>query len=167
TPGTAPGELNALRAQIASLRGNLQGMTGGGPEGGLGPNNPRVKALQAQVDELSKQLRAEQDRMILQAKEAFLAAKATEEKTEQELETRRQEAYRQGDDLVQLSLIQREFEQNRALYDGLEQRLQTAKLQAGLDAAEVDVIDAALPPVAPTLQPNSSIITTNIIFFLL
>lgn len=167
TPGTSPGELNALRGQIAGLRANLQAMTGGGPEGGLGPNNPRVKAVQAQVDELSKQLRAEQDRMILQAKEAFLAAKATEEKTEQELETRRQEAYRQGDDLVQLSLIQREFEQNRALYDGLEQRLQTAKLQAGLDAAEVDVIDAALPPVAPTLQPNSSIITTNIIFFLL
>lgn len=167
TPGTAPGELNAIRAQIASMRASVKAMTGGGPEGGLGPNNPRVRAVQAQIDELSKQLRSEQDRIILQAKEAYLAAKAAEDKTEQELEARKQEAYRQGDDLVQLSLLQREFEQNRALYDGLEQRLQTAKLQAGLDAAEVDVIDAALPPVAPTLLSRSSIITTNVIFFLL
>ena len=167
TPGTAPGELNSLRGQIANLRGNLQLLTGGGPEGGLGPNNPRVKAVQAQIDELSKQLRSEQDRIILQAKESYLAAKAAEDKTEQELEARKQDAYRQGDDLVQLSLLQREFEQNRSLYDGLEQRLQTAKLQAGLDAAEVDVIDAALPPVAPTLQSKSSIIVTNVVFFLL
>lgn len=167
TPGIVPGELNSLRGQIAAQRASLQAMTGGGPEGGLGPNNPRVKAVQAQVDELTEQLRNEQNRMILQAKESFLAAKAAEDKTEQELEARKQEAYRQGDDLVQLSLLQREFEQNRSLYDGLEQRLQTAKLQAGLDAAEVDVIDAALPPVAPTLQGKSSIITTNIIFFLL
>jgi capsular exopolysaccharide synthesis family protein len=68
---------------------------------------------------------------------------------------------------VQYNLLRREFEQNRTLYDGLEQRLLTARLQAGLDAAEIDVIDQALPPVAPTLQPKSTMIVTNAVFFLL
>ncbi|MDP9039993.1 MAG: polysaccharide biosynthesis tyrosine autokinase [Acidobacteriota bacterium] len=167
TPGTAPGELNSLRSQIAVLRATEQQMTKGGPEGGLGPNNPRVKAIQAEIDELTRQLTAEQNRLILQAKEAFLAAKAAESSTEHELEVKKKQAYDQGEDLVRYNILRREFDQNRTLYDGLEQRLLTARLQAGLDAAEVDVIDQALPPVSPTLQPNSSIILTNVIFFLL
>lgn len=167
TPGTAPGELNSLRGQIANLRASLKQMTSGGAEGGLGPNNPKVKAVQAEIDELTRQLTAEQNRLILQAKEAYLAAKAAEDSTEQELEVRKKQAYDQGEDLVRYNILRREFDQNRTLYDGLQQRLLTARLQAGLDAAEVDVIDQAIPPVAPTLQPNSSIIITNMVFFLL
>jgi succinoglycan biosynthesis transport protein ExoP len=167
TPGTAPGELNALRTQIGTLKASYQQMIGGGPEGGLGPNNPRVKAVQSQIDELTKELNSEQKRLLLQSKESFLAAKAAEEKTEQELNAKKTEAYKQGDDLVAYTVLQREFEQDRGLYDGLKQRLETAKLQAGLDAAEVDVIDQALPPVVPTLQPPTTIIVTNTVFFLL
>jgi capsular exopolysaccharide synthesis family protein len=167
TPGTAPAELTALRAQIAAAKANYAQLAAGGPGGGLGPNLPQMKALQAQIDEQTRELKAEQSRMLLQSKEAYLATKAAEEKTEQELDAKREEAYRQGDDLVQYTLLQREFEQDRSLYDGLEQRLRTAELQAGLDAAEVDVIDAALPPVDPTLQPPMSIILTNAALFLL
>jgi succinoglycan biosynthesis transport protein ExoP len=167
TPGTMPGELTSLRGQIAALNASMKSMTSGGPEGGLGPNNPRVKAVQAELDELNKELKAEQTRLILQARETYLAAKAAEDSTERELQARREEAYRQGDDLVQYNLLRREFDQNRSLYDGLEQRLLTARLQAGLDAAEVDVIDQALPPVAPTLAPRSTMIITNGMFFLM
>jgi capsular exopolysaccharide synthesis family protein len=167
TPGTAPGELNSLRAQIAADNAAYAQLLAGGPEGGLGTNNPRAKALKADMDERTKQLNAEQSRMVLQAKETYLAAKGAEDSTEHELDTKKAEAYQQGDDLVRYSLVQREFEQNRSLYDGLEQRLRTAELQAGLDAAEVDPIDQALPPVSPTLRPVSSIIVTNTVFFLL
>ena len=167
TPGTAPGELTSLRAQIASLKSQIQLLTTGGIEGGLGPNNPRVKALQGQLEELNKELKSEQDRLVLQSRETYLAAKAAEDSTERELQARRDEAYKQGDDLVQYNLVRREFDQNRTLYDGLEQRLLTARLQAGLDAAEIDVIDQALPPVAPNLQPKTTMIITDAVFFVL
>jgi polysaccharide biosynthesis transport protein len=169
TPGTMPGELTSLRSQIAANKATYAQLAVGGPAGapGEGPNHPQMKALQAQIDEETKELKAEQSRMLVQSKEAFLAAKAAEESTEHELETRRQEAYKQGDDLVQYTLLEREFEQDRSLYDGLEQRLRTAELQAGLDAAEVDVIDQALPPVSPQLRPPSSIIITNTMLYLL
>jgi capsular exopolysaccharide synthesis family protein len=164
TPGTMPGQLNSLRGQLALAKAGYAELTA---QDGLGPNNPRVKALQAQIDVLSKELDTEQGRMELQAKETYLAAKAAEDKTEQELDARKAEAYQQGDDLVQYTILQREYDQNRLLYDGLEQRLETAKVQAGLEALEVDVIDQALAPVNPTMRSPSSIILSTTVFFLL
>ena len=168
TPGTAPAELNSLRSQIAVAKASYaQQMGGGCGGGGCGPNNPAMKQLSATIEELTKNLDTEQSRLLLQSKESFLAAQAAEDRTERELDLKKDEAYRQGDDLVQYTLLQREFEQNRSLYDGLQQRLRTAELQAGLDAAEVDVIDQALTPVAPVLQSRVTIIVTNTVFFLL
>jgi uncharacterized protein involved in exopolysaccharide biosynthesis len=141
TPGTAPGLLTSLRSQIAAAKTSYAQLAAGGPGGGLGPNAPQMKALSAQIDQMTKELDAEQNRMLLQSKESYLAAKAAEGQTEQELEAKKEEAYAQGNDLVQYQLVQREFDQNRTLYEGLQQRLRTAELQAGLDAAEVDVID--------------------------
>src|ERR1017187_1228409 len=164
TPGTAPGQLNSLRGQLAASRASYAQLTA--PDG-LGQNHPQVKALHDQMAVLTKEINTEQDRLELQAKESFLAAKATEDKTQQELEARKAEAYLQGNDLVRLTLLQREYQQNRALYDGLKQRLETAKVEAGLDALEVDQVDKALPPVDPSLRNPETIIVTTTIFFLL
>src|ERR1019366_10360653 len=92
---------------------------------------------------------------------------AAEQKTQQELDARKTEAYNQGDDMVQYKVVQREYEQDRALYDALQQRLETAKLESGLDATEVDQVDKALPPVSPTLRSTFTIIATTTVFFLL
>jgi capsular exopolysaccharide synthesis family protein len=162
TPGTAPMELNLLRGQLAVAKTNYQQLTTT-----LGVNHPQAKALAAQIAELTKEIDTEQSRLQLQAKESYLAAKAAEEKTGQELEARKAEVYSQGDDLVQYTLLQQQYEQNRTLYDGLEQKLRMAEVQAGLEALEVDVVDPARPPVNPTLQSRSTVILTTTLFFLL
>jgi len=133
----------------------------------LGGNHPQVKALAAQIAELTKQIDTEQSRLQLQAKETYLAAKATEDKIEQELEARKAEAYSQGDDRVQYTLLQQQYEQNRTLYDGLEQKLRMAEVQAGLEALEVDVVDPAMPAVNPTLESPSKVILLKALYFLL
>lgn len=166
TPGTMPGQLNALRGQLAAARATYAQLTAPG-ELGLGPNHPKVKALQDEINELNKSIAAEQNRLEIQAKETYLAAKAAEDKIEQELDAKKAEAYKQGDDLVQFTVLQREYEQDRTLYEGLEQRLETAKVESGLGATEVDTVDKALPPVNPTLRSPVTIIATNTIFFLL
>ena len=162
TPGTAPGELNLLRGQLATAKASYSQLAAT-----LGANNPRMKSLRDQMGELAKEIDTEQSRLQLQSKETYLAAKAAEDKTEQELEARKKEAYNQGNDLVRYTLLQREYEQNRTLYDGLQQRLETARVEAGLDALEVDRVDIAVPPVSPTLRPPSQIIVTTTLFFLL
>jgi succinoglycan biosynthesis transport protein ExoP len=162
TPGTMPAELNALRAQLATAKANYQQLMAT-----LGPNHPQAKALQDQINEMTKQLTAEQGRLELQAKELYLAALATEQKTEQELDARKAEAYKQGNDMVEETVVQREYEQDRALYEALQQRLETAKLESGLDATEVDQVDKALPPISPTLRSPTTIVLSTTLFFLL
>ncbi|HEY4379392.1 MAG TPA: polysaccharide biosynthesis tyrosine autokinase [Acidobacteriaceae bacterium] len=162
TPGTMPGQLNALRGQLATEKAQYQQLMGT-----LGPNHPQAAALQAKINELTSAINTEQSRIELQAKETYLAAKADEDKTEQELDAKKAEADKQGDDVVAFTVLKGEYDQNRTLYEALQQRLETAKVESGLDATEVDQVDKALPPVNPTLKRKSTIILTDTLFFLL
>lgn len=161
TPGTVPGELNALRSQRAQLQAQYaqQSTT-------LGPNLPRMKAMQQQIDELTRQITAEHTRLETQAHENFVAAQKTEQATQQELDAREAQAYSQGDEMVRYTLLQREYEQNRTLYDALKQRLETAKIESGLGATEVDQVDKAVPPISPTVLSMERLVLTNCAFFL-
>src|SRR5271156_3754810 len=162
TPGTAPGELNQLRGQLATSRSTYAQL-----ESTLGPNHPQAKALKAQIDELVKEIDPEQNRLLLQAKQNYIVARANEDQTTAALEAQKTDAYKLRDQLVEYTLRQREFEANRTLYDSLKQRLRTASVQSGLESLEIDVVDPALPPANPLLRPQSTIILTALIFSLL
>jgi capsular exopolysaccharide synthesis family protein len=162
TPGTAPGELNQLRGQLAGARANYAQM-----ESTLGPNHPQAKALKAQIDELVKEIDAEQNRLLIQAKQTYVVARANEDQTTAALEAQKADAYKLRDQLVEYTLRQREFEANRTLYDNLQQRLRTASVQSGLESLEIDVVDRAVPPANPVLRPQSTVIMTALAFSLL
>jgi polysaccharide biosynthesis transport protein len=162
TPGTAPGELTGLRSQVATARASYAQL-----EATLGPNHPQAKAAKAQIDELVKEIDTEQNRLLLQAKENYIIARANEDQTTAALEQQKTDAYKLRDDLVEYTLRRREFEANRTLYDSLRERLRTAGVQAGLESLEIDVVDPALIPASPLLRPQSSIIITSLVFSLL
>jgi len=164
TPGTMPGQLTALRSQRATLQAQYAYLTG---PMGKDVNHPDARKLQDQIREISAEIIAEHNRLETQARETFRAAQKTEQATEQELDARKAEAYNQGDDMVRYTLLQREYEQNRTLYDALKQRLETAKIESGLGATEVDQVDKALPPVNPTMKSTTTLVVMNGIFFLL
>jgi succinoglycan biosynthesis transport protein ExoP len=162
TPGTAPAMLNQLRGQLAGVRASYAQM-----ESSLGPNHPQAKALKAQMDELAKEIDAEQTRLLIQAKQNYVVARANEDQTTAALEAQKADAYKLRDQLVEYTLRQREFEANRNLYDSLQQRLRTASVQSGLESLEIDIVDKALPPATPVLQPQSTMIMTALAFSLL
>jgi succinoglycan biosynthesis transport protein ExoP len=164
TPGTAPGELTGLRSQLATAKAAYAQLEA---EGGAGPNLPQAKAARAQINELSKEIETEQTRLLLQAKENFIIARANEDQTTAALEMQKTDAYKLRDDLVEYTLRKREFEANRTLYDSLQDRLRTAEVQAGLESLEIDVVDQAVPPIGALLRPRSTIILTSLIFSLL
>jgi polysaccharide biosynthesis transport protein len=161
-PGTAPGELNQLRGQIASARANYAQM-----QSSLGPNHPQAMALKAQIDELKKEIDAEQNRLLVQAKQNYIVARANEDQTTAALEAEKSDAYKLRDQLVEYTLRQREFEANRNLYDSLQQRLRTASVQSGLESLDIEVVDRALPPANPVLRPQSTVIMTALAFSVL
>jgi polysaccharide biosynthesis transport protein len=162
SPGTAQGELSLLRGQLAGAKASYATL-----ESSLGPNHPQARAIKAQIDELVKEIDEEQNRLIAQAKQNYVVAKANEDQTTAALETQKTEAYKLRDQLVEYTLRQREYEANRTLYDGLQQRLRTASVQSGLESLEVDVVDEALPPAEPQLRPQSTVILTALVFGLL
>ena len=162
TPGTSPIQFGVLRAQIAQAKATYaQLMTI------EGPNNPQAMQISNQIAELEKLLKSEQTRLLTQAREAYLATKASEQQTTAALEQQKADAYKMRDDLVEYTLKARDFETTRTLYDGLVSRLRTASVQAGLESTEIDVVDVALLPSSPHIEPYSSLIMTTTLFALI
>lgn len=156
--GATPPALTQLRTSIASAKATLADL-----QATLGPNHPQVKAQKAQLEALQKEQDSEQNRLLAQAKENFVIAKASEERILESLDVQKAEAYKMRDDLVEYTLRAREFESNRTLYEGLLQKLRTAGVEAGLESLEIDIVDPAVPAAAPTLKPKSTIIITALI----
>lgn len=156
------GELNRLRGDVASTKAAVaqDSIT-------LGPNNPRFLSEQAHLRELENEVIAEQNRLVSQARDTFTAAKANEDQTTAALEEAKNQAYQLRDQLVDYTLRQREYETNRSLYDGLLSRLRTAGVNAGLESLEIDIVDRAQLPDAPTLKSRSSIMLQSMVFGLI
>jgi capsular exopolysaccharide synthesis family protein len=160
--GATPQALTSLRTQIATAKASLADL-----QTSLGPNHPQFKAQKAQLEALEKEQDSEQNRLLAQAKENFVIAKASEDRILDSLEAQKAEAYKMRDDLVEYTLQQREFESNRTLYEGLLQRLRTAGVEAGLESLEIDVVDAAVPAAAPTLKRKTTIVLTALVIGLM
>ncbi|MES2391993.1 MAG: polysaccharide biosynthesis tyrosine autokinase [Acidobacteriota bacterium] len=157
------------QSQLPALRGQYEGdqATLAKLSATLGPNNPQVKSVRAELDQLAKAIQTEQDRVVAQARENYRAARAAEDQTRGALETEKTVAYKLRDDLVQYTLQQREFESNRTLYEGLLERLRTAGVQAGLESTEIDIIDNAVAAISPTMRPRSTIIIIDTLIALI
>jgi polysaccharide biosynthesis transport protein len=152
----APSNVSSLRSRLNDERARLAEL-----DTTEKPNNPDEKAIQNQITELTRQIGVEESRILSESKQAYLAAQAQEAQTNSALDAEKATAYKLRDDLLQYTLREREFEANRTLYDGLEQRLRTAGVEAGLESTEIEPIDAAYAPLGPTLRPRTSILVTD------
>jgi capsular exopolysaccharide synthesis family protein len=142
-------QLNAAKATLAQLSANL------------GPNHPQVLAVQDQISELTRELAEEQSRSVSDAKEAYTAARSQEDQTRATLAAEQDQAFKMRDSLIDFTIKQRELEANRVLYEGLREKLRTAGVQAGLESTEIDIVDPAVPAIAPSLRPTSSIVLVD------
>jgi polysaccharide biosynthesis transport protein len=151
-----PSNVSGLRSQLNTQRTHLADL-----ETTQGPNNPEVKAIQNQIAELNREIVVEENRILSEAQQVYLASKAQETQTNAALDAEKASAYKLRDDLLQYTLREREFEANRTLYDGLEQRLRTAGVEAGLESTEIEPIDPAYAPLGPTLRPRTGIVVID------
>lgn len=158
-PAAGAAGLTTLRGNLAAARASYAQLATT-----LGPNNPQLRTLKADVDQLQQEVTTEQNRLLTQAKENFLIAKANEDQTAGALNTEKQDAYKLRDDQVEYTLRLREFESNRTLYEGLLQKLRTAGVEAGLESLEIDVVDRAVPPAGAIPGSRSTLVTTYLFF---
>lgn len=152
----APSNVSTLRRQLDTLHVDLAKL-----DTTNGPNNPQEREVRSQIAELNKEVAVEEARILSESKQVYLAAQAQENQTNSALDSEKATAYKLRDDLLQYTLQEREFEANRTLYDGLEQRLRTAGVEAGLESTEIEPIDTAYAPLGPTLKPRTNILIVD------
>jgi succinoglycan biosynthesis transport protein ExoP len=152
------GKTDTLRSQLEQEESQLATLT---TTGNLGPNHPTVLNLEKTIKETQKQLIEEQNQVAVVSRGALTGAKVTENQTRSAFDAAAAAASNRRDDLIEFAAREREFQANNALYEGLRERLRTAGVQAGLESTEIDIIDVAVPPISPSLQPRSTILITN------
>jgi capsular exopolysaccharide synthesis family protein len=155
-------ELARLRSDAAETQASIAELSTT-----LGSKNPKIVALQAHLREIQRELKAEQNRLVTEARQALIAAKANEDQTTAALNEQKQQSYQLRDDLVEYTLRQRDYEANRTLYENLLSKLRAASIQAGLDSLEIDIVDQALKPAGPTLKPRSTVLLRTVLVSLI
>jgi capsular exopolysaccharide synthesis family protein len=126
----------------------------------FGPNYPKVQRLERQKKEL--------DDSVAHAKHNIEASIETDYKTSRErvelltaaLDNQKNEANDMSEKLVEYHVLEHEAESNKQLYDGLQQKLKEAGINAGLRSSNIRIVDPALVPTTPA-RPNRS---RNILF---
>lgn len=115
-----------------------------------GPNYPQVKQTAAHLQSLDKEIAQQQSRILTSARDALNVAQAEESQAKNLLQSHMQEIYGQSDDVVQYALVSQEYDSNRRMYESILVRLREAAVDAGLDSADISIVDAASLPVQPS-----------------
>jgi capsular exopolysaccharide synthesis family protein len=127
--------LRASQAEAAAAYANLAAKFGSG--------YPDVKQAKARLDELNKAVKTEEQRILNQAKTSYSAAASNEKMTSSVLNDLKTKAFTSHDNMVRYVVLQRQYDADRLLYESLMQRLRVAGINAGLESAQVDIIDLA------------------------
>jgi capsular exopolysaccharide synthesis family protein len=115
-----------------------------------GPSYPRLKSLKAQIDELDHGISQQESALVTRVQKEFEAAQNDEAELRNALDKQEQEAYGKGEKAMQYELTRRDYETNRLLYDGLQQRLQEAGIMSSLHSTALHIVDSADTPTSPS-----------------
>lgn len=138
TAASSAGLLQTLRNSQAEAAASYANLTAR-----FGPAYPDVKQAKARLDQLNTEVTQEESRIVNQAKTSYEAAAANERATTGVLDSLKSKAFASHNDMVKYVILQRQYESDRVLYESLTERLRVAGINAGLESAQVDIIDLA------------------------
>jgi polysaccharide biosynthesis transport protein len=156
TPGSAL--LNRLREQQATLKIQIADLSTQ-----FGPAYPKVAQLNNQLKEIDRQFQSETRKAVERLRGQYLAAQQREDMLRGAFDKQKQEAYKLNENAIEYSLLKRDVDSNRQLYEGLLEKLKQAGVTAGLRSNNIKILDAARVPTAP-VEPN---IPRNLAFALI
>ncbi len=148
--GTGAGSvlLDKLREQQAGLKIQVAELSTQ-----FGPSYPKVAQLNNQLKEIDRQLQSETNKAVDHLKGQYLAALQRENMLRGSFEKQKQEANKLNESAIEYSILKRDLDSNRTLYEGLLEKLKEAGVTAGLRSNNFRIIDAARVPTSPS-EPN-------------
>lgn len=153
------GLLENLRSQRATLAAQLAH-----DQAYYGPNYPEIRKLEGQLKAVDQEIAQEEAAVVNKAKDAFGIAHAAEDKAKGVLDERVRAIYGQRDDIVRYELLTEEYESNRHMYESILARLREAAVDAGLDSADISVVDLASLPIEPSSMSTLTLAELGFVF---
>jgi polysaccharide biosynthesis transport protein len=150
--------LEKLRSQQADLKIQIADLSTQ-----FGPSYPKLAQLNNQLKEVDNQVKTEMGKIAGRLHDQYMAAEQREAMLRQAMDKQKQEANQLNESAIDYSLLKRDVETNRTLYEGLLEKLKEAGVTAGLRSNNIKVVDVARIPTAPS-EPN---IPRNLSFALL
>src|SRR5208337_3641568 len=142
------GLLDKLREQQAGLRIQIADLSSQ-----FGPSYPKVIQLSNQIKEIDHQMQSETNKAVDHLKGQYLAALQRENMLRGSFEKQKQEANKLNESAIEYSILKRDLDTNRTLYEGLLEKLKEAGVTAGLRSNNFRIINAARVPTSPS-EPN-------------
>src|ERR1035441_3783128 len=119
----------------------------------FGSGYPKVVELNNQLKQVRTEIAAEETRMQHGIRDEYLTAVQRENLLTTAFEQQKQEANHLNESAIEYSVLKRDAESNRQLYQDLLQRLKEAGVSAGLRSSNIRVVDIARTPTSP-IKPN-------------
>jgi len=142
------GLLDKLQAQKADLQ--IQSAQLGTQ---FGPAYPKISQINNQLHEIDAQIQAEMKKVAGRLRGDYLASLQRENMLRAAFEQQKQQQNKLNESSIEYSLLKRDFETNRTLYEGLLQKLKEAGVTAGLRSNNIREVDVARTPGGPA-EPN-------------
>lgn len=116
----------------------------------FGPSYPKLAQLSSQLKEVDDQIQTETRKVAARLRGDYLAAVQRESMLRSALEQQKQEANKLNESAIEYSLLKRDVDANRTLFEGLLEKLKEAGVTAGLRSNNFRIVDAARVPTAPS-----------------
>src|SRR5579883_486845 len=116
----------------------------------LGPAHPRILELNSQLKQIQKASQAEVDKLAGRIKSDYLAAAQRESMLRAAMDEQKQQANTLNESAIEYTLLRRDVDSDRQLYEGLLQRLKEASVSAGLRSSNIRIVDTARVPLSPS-----------------
>src|SRR5207253_10537284 len=146
--GSTSGLLDKLQAAKADLKIQIAQVSTQ-----FGPAYPKLAELNNQLQEIDSQIQGETKKVGGRLRGDYLAALQRENMLHAALEEQKQQENKLNESAIEFSLLKRDFETNRTLYEGLLQKLKEAGVTAGLRSNNIRQVDIARTPAGPA-EPN-------------
>jgi polysaccharide biosynthesis/export protein len=135
------GQIRAHRSELEQEQAQLSAEHG--------PNFPRVVEIHRLLQDLDRQKQSEDAKLVGQFQSAWVAAADREKLVRKSLDERRGEAMKQNQAAIEFAVMLQGVKASRELYMRVLDRVEEARLSAGVHSSNIVVVDAARQPVKP------------------
>ncbi len=119
----------------------------------FGPSYPKLAQLNSQLKEVDAQIVLETKKVAGQVRGQYMAAVQRENLLHDALEKQKQEENKLNESAIDYSILKRDLDSYRQLYEGLMEKMKEAGVSAGLKSNNFRIVDVARVPTYP-IEPN-------------